>query len=141
MTVNERHSRSPHSHAKPVLDRLYKEPEPGSPTPFATICDRSSIPRDLRPGLLEQLVGAGYVSSAGDRVRLHRGGEAVSHSTPHGCSERDPQPFARQTGSLVCGRQAGAGGLKLCRRWRGSCFSWPALPVRGVIRKQRGAPP
>lgn len=75
MSFNQRHSRSPHSHVKQVLDWLHRERDAHT---FAAICDRISIPRDLRQGLLEQLVSAGYVTSEGDRMRLTEAGKQLA---------------------------------------------------------------
>ena len=80
MSVTERHSRSPHRHVEQVLDRLYREASVGKRaiTSFATICAMVSIPRDLRADLLEQLVGAGYVTREGDKVDLTETGTQLT---------------------------------------------------------------
>ncbi len=66
MTINQRQFRSPDSHIKQVIDRLYRET---GATSFARICDTISIPRDLRSGLLDQLVEAGYVTGEANQVQ------------------------------------------------------------------------
>jgi predicted methyltransferase len=79
LTFNQRDFRSPHSHAKQVLMRLQHEAGAGSRaiTAFAAICDIISIPRDLRAGLLEELVREGYVTREGDTVRITEAGKAL----------------------------------------------------------------
>ncbi len=84
MSFNDRHSRSPHSHVKQVLDRLVQETGAGGrdTTSFATICDRISIPRDLRASLLEQLVREGYVTHQGDTVHITHEGQELAAPPP-----------------------------------------------------------
>ncbi len=84
MNFNQRQSRSPHSHVKQVLDRLVQEAGAGgrATTSFATICDRISIPRDLRASLLEQLVREGYVTLDGDKLIVTESGKALAGATP-----------------------------------------------------------
>jgi predicted methyltransferase len=64
--------------------RLQHEARAGGPaiTAFATICDMVSIPRDLRAGLLEELVREGYVTRQGDTVRITEAGKALAAASP-----------------------------------------------------------
>jgi len=84
MSFNARDFRSPHSHVKQVLMRLQHEAGAGRRTiaSFATICDMVSIPRDLRAGLLEDLVREGYVTHQSDTVRITEAGKALAASPP-----------------------------------------------------------
>lgn len=84
MSFNDRHSRSPHSHVKQVLDRLLREAASGKRaiTSFAAICDMLSIPRDLRASLLEQLVREGYVTVEGDKLLVTEAGKVLAGSSP-----------------------------------------------------------
>ena len=96
MAFSQRQSRSPHSHVKQVLDRLHRETGAHA---FATICDRISIPRDLRPGLLEQLVTAGYITSEDDQVRLTEEGKQVAPApvTSPDDPTQNPSPSDRES--------------------------------------------
>jgi len=96
MTFSQRQSRSPHSHVKQVLDRLHRETGARS---FAAICDRISIPRDLRASLLEQLVSEGYVTSEGDKVRLTEEGKHVATApvTSPDDPTQNPSPSDRES--------------------------------------------
>ncbi len=111
MTFNQREFRSPHSHVTQVLDRLYRESSAGNRavTSFSAICNMISIPRDLRAGLLEQLLREGYVTREGDKVRLTEAGTqlALAPVTPPDNTIQNPSPLdsesrARMRGS---GRQ------------------------------------
>ncbi len=84
MTIYQREYRSPHSRVKQVLIRLHHEARAGSRaiTSFAAICDMVSIPRDLRAGLLEELVREGYVTREGDTVHITESGKALAVSSP-----------------------------------------------------------
>ena len=84
MSFNARDFRSPHSHIKQVLDRLLREAGMGkrATSSFTTICDMISIPRDLRAGLLEELVREGYVTHQGDTVHITEAGKALAASPP-----------------------------------------------------------
>jgi predicted methyltransferase len=84
MTMNQRQSRSPDSRVKQVLMRLQHEAGAGSQaiTSFAAICDMISIPRDLRAGLLEELVREGYVTRERDTVHITEVGKALVASPP-----------------------------------------------------------
>lgn len=101
MSFNARDFRSPHSHVKQVLDRLYRESSAGNRavTSFATICDMVSIPRDLRTSLFEQLVSEGYVTSQGDKVRITEAGSqlATVSVTPPDDPTRNPSPSDRES--------------------------------------------
>ena len=84
MTFNERTSRSSESHVKQFVARLYRQVggvQQGS-LAFAAICDMISTPRDLRAGLLAQLLAAGLVERAGDRVRLTEAGRQLAVAAP-----------------------------------------------------------
>ena len=83
MTIHQREFRSPESRVKQVLVRLQHEAGVGSRpiTSFAAICDMVSIPRDLRAGLLEELVREGYVTREGDTVRITEAGKALVASS------------------------------------------------------------
>ena len=84
MTISQREYRSPDSRVKQVLRRLQQEETAGSRarTPFAAICDMVSIPRDLRPGLLEELVREGCATQEGDTVRITEAGKALVAAPP-----------------------------------------------------------
>lgn len=84
MTMNQRHFRSADTRVKQVLMRLQQEAGAGSQaiTSFAAICDMISIPRDLRANLLEELVRDGYVTRAGDTVRLTEAGKMLVLAPP-----------------------------------------------------------
>lgn len=96
MSFRQRQSRSPHSHVKQVLDRLHRETGAHS---FAAICDRISIPRDLRSSLLEQLVSEGYVTREGDQVRLTEAGKqlATAPVTSPDNPTQSPSPSDRES--------------------------------------------
>ncbi len=84
MTIHQREFRSPESRVKQLLVRLQHEAGAGNRaiTSFATICDMISIPRDLRAGLLEELVREGYVTREGDTVHITEVGKALAVSPP-----------------------------------------------------------
>ena len=84
MTINQREFRSSDSRVKQVLVRLQREARAGSraTTSFTAICDMISIPRDLRAGLLEELVREGYVTRENDTVRITEAGKALGVSPP-----------------------------------------------------------
>jgi len=84
LTIHQREFRSPESRVKQVLARLQHEATAGNRaiTAFAAICDMVSIPRDLRAGLLEELVNEGYVTRQGDTVHITEVGKALAASPP-----------------------------------------------------------
>jgi hypothetical protein len=108
MTLSQREFRSPNSRIKQLIDRLNREADArnAGATSFAGLCDMISIPRDLRAGLLDELVREGYVTAEGDRVRLTEAGKAFATTpftapddTPANPSPRDGEPRARMRGS------------------------------------------
>lgn len=79
MSLNEpRHSR-PNNHVRLLIDRLYSS-RPRA-TSFMALCDRTSIPRDLRSILLQRLVSEKYVTAeGGDTISLTKKGTALAVS-------------------------------------------------------------
>jgi predicted methyltransferase len=109
MTINQRQFRSPDSRIKQLIDRIYREADArnAGTTSFAGICDMISIPRDLRAGLLDELVREGYLTAEDDRVRLTEAGKAIATTqttaplddTPRNPSPNDSESRARMRGS------------------------------------------
>lgn len=64
MSLREPNFKRPNNHAKLVLERLHGAAAAGlaGGTAFATLCERASIPRDLRLALLREMVTLGYVT-------------------------------------------------------------------------------
>ena len=81
MSLHEPRRQTPNRYVKVVLGRLHREAVAyGSGTrSFGQICDVTSIPRDLRPGLLRTLLDHGYVmQERDDQVRLTVAGALVA---------------------------------------------------------------
>jgi len=112
MTLNQREFRSPDSRVKQVLMRLQREAESGSRAipSFAAICDITSIPRDLRAGLLEELVREGYVTRQGDTVCITEAGIALATepvtSLPV-AETRNPSPHDAESRARMRGSRRG----------------------------------
>jgi hypothetical protein len=73
MSLHEPHRTHATDYAQRLLDRLQREVAAGSRLAgsYAALYDVTSIPRDLRAGLLDELVGRGYVTRAGpDQIAL-----------------------------------------------------------------------
>jgi hypothetical protein len=77
ITPLQRSDRSERSPMATVLLRLYRERRIGgnATSSFPMLCDVTSIPRDLRANLLDQLVSAQYVTREGDQIRITEAGQ------------------------------------------------------------------
>jgi hypothetical protein len=100
MSLHEPHCTYATDYAQCLLERLQREAAAGSRLAgsHAGLCDVTSIPRDLRARLLDELVRLGYVTREGrDRIRLTaRGREQV---TPDAIQEAERRkPGRRKTG-------------------------------------------
>jgi hypothetical protein len=80
LTTRHRADRSGRPPLVSLLLRLYRERQIGgnATSSFAMLCDVTHIPHDLRGGLLNQLLGAQYVTREGDQVRLTAAGQHVA---------------------------------------------------------------
>jgi predicted methyltransferase len=108
MTLNQRQFRSADSRIKQLIGRLYREADARNAgvASFSHICNMISIPRDLRAGLLDQLVREGYLTAEGDGVRLTEEGKASAttqttapDNTSTNPSPNDSESRARMRGS------------------------------------------
>jgi hypothetical protein len=90
MTLNQRQYRSPLSPLALVLARLDHQ----GAMDFGTVCDTTSIPRDLRAKLLLHLLSEHYITREGDRVRITEAGKLLA-SSPATPADTIPNPSPR----------------------------------------------
>jgi hypothetical protein len=95
MSLREPHRSTPNTYLQQILDQLQRATAAtGRPAAaFGDLCDRASIPRDLRRQLLDQLVAGRYVTRQGDEVQLTPAGQQVANSSfvpPAGAPTRPP---------------------------------------------------
>jgi hypothetical protein len=85
MSLHEPDRPTPNDYVHQVLDQLQRAvAATGRPSAsFMALCDRASIPRDLRGPLLDRLVASRYVTRQGDNVAITRTGQQLV-ATPQG---------------------------------------------------------
>src|SRR2546423_9979198 len=92
MSLHEPHHTRATDYAQRLLDRLHREVIAGSSIArsYVGLCDATSIPRDLRTKLLDELVGRGYVTREGqDRIQLTtRGTQLAGKAAPPEAGQR-----------------------------------------------------
>ncbi|HET8626234.1 MAG TPA: hypothetical protein VFL91_02385 [Thermomicrobiales bacterium] len=101
MSLREPNRPTPNDHVRQVLDQLRRATTAtGRPAaPFMELCDRASIPRDLRTRLLARLVAERYVTREGDLVHLTEAGRQAASAPPAPPSRAPaapPPPFDRE---------------------------------------------
>ncbi|MGN6359769.1 MAG: hypothetical protein ACTHMJ_06305 [Thermomicrobiales bacterium] len=91
MSLHEPHRPTPNNYVYQVLDQLQRATAPGRPSAaFVDLCDRASIPRDLRKQLLDQLVTGRYVTRHGGDVQITKTGEQLAAAAQGRLPERKP---------------------------------------------------
>jgi DNA-binding IclR family transcriptional regulator len=103
MSLREPNLPTPNDHVRHFLDRLTREARDTgrSAFPYAELCSRAGIPRDLREKLLVNLLREKYVSREGDLVRItpagtKHAGSPVTQSPPVDKAD-NPSPFDRES--------------------------------------------
>lgn len=101
MSLREPNRPTPNDHVRQLLDQLRRATTATGrqATSFVDLCDRASIPRDLRARLLDRLVAERYVTREGDRVRLAEAGRQLAGAPPappSGAPAATPPPFDRE---------------------------------------------
>lgn len=81
--LREPHRRQSANYTRPFLDQLHRSLQAsGRPTAsFTDICDRASIPRDLRRRLFDSLLTEKYITRNGEQVGITPAGKTVA-TTP-----------------------------------------------------------
>ena len=83
MTLRQRQDRPATTYLNTVLIRLYRELWIGGNATSSSqmLCDVTSIPRDLRAKLMDQLLAEHYVTREGDHVRITPAGTKIATSS------------------------------------------------------------
>ena len=83
MSLQEPHRRQSANYSRTFLDQLHRSLQGSSrqTASFVEICDRASIPRDLRTTLLNTLLTEKYITRNGDQVSITPAGKTVA-TTP-----------------------------------------------------------
>lgn len=102
MSLHEPHRPTPNTYDQQILAQLQRAiTATGRPSAaFVELCDRASIPRDLRRQLLDQLVAGRYVTRQGDDVQITKAGQQLANSPfmpPAGALPGTPSPFDRES--------------------------------------------
>jgi hypothetical protein len=80
MTFRQRQDRPATTHLVTVLLRLYREMkiEGNVTSSYQMLCEVTSIPRDLRAKLMDQLLAEAYITRNGDQVSITPAGKTVA---------------------------------------------------------------
>jgi hypothetical protein len=103
MSLREPNLPTPNNHVRHFLERLIREARDTGHAafPFADLCSRAGIPRDLREKLLASLLREKYVAREGDLVRITPAGTKLAGSPPTQSPPADPagnpSPFDRES--------------------------------------------
>jgi hypothetical protein len=82
MSLHEPNRPTANNHVRQFLDRFTREARDTgqSALPFAELCNRAGIPRDLREGLLANLLREKYITREGDKVSVTPAGKKLASS-------------------------------------------------------------
>jgi superfamily II helicase len=85
MSLHEPQRPTPNDYVQQILAQFQRAVAvTGRPSAsFVTVCDRASIPRDLRKQLLDELVTGQYVTREGDEVQLTKAGQQLVATLPN----------------------------------------------------------
>ena len=99
MSLHEPHRPTPNNYVYKVLDQLQRAiTATGRPAAaFVDLCDRASIPRDLRRQLLDELVTGRYVTREGDDVQITKTGEQLAAAAQGRLSEQKTGRWASRS--------------------------------------------
>ncbi len=95
MSLNEPRRKQPNDYARLVLEQLHREVVSNGrqESSFTALCDRASIPRDLRAALLQRLLTERYVTQAGrDTIMITPQGMARAASPAPASPYDEPRP-------------------------------------------------
>ncbi len=99
MGLNEPRRKQPNDYARLVLEQLHRVVVSSGrqESSFSELCNRASIPRDLRAALLQQLLSERYVTQAGrDTITITPKGTTLATAPIIASPHDEPSPrFSR----------------------------------------------